>query len=66
MKAGEGKLITIVAYVDDLILTSDDEEEIRGTRENISICFQMKKLGQLNHFFVLEVDRIEEGVFLCQ
>lgn len=46
--------------MDDLILTSDDEKEIHRTRENLSICIQMKELCQLKHFFSLEVDRTEK------
>lgn len=53
-------------YVDDLILTSDDEEEIQQTRENLSVRFQMRELGQLKHFLSLKVDRTKEGIFLCQ
>ncbi|KAK2980731.1 hypothetical protein RJ640_011711 [Escallonia rubra] len=44
----------------------DCEEEILQTKENLSIRFLMKELGQLNHFLGLEVDRSEEGIFLHQ
>ncbi|KAE8671632.1 hypothetical protein F3Y22_tig00111941pilonHSYRG00018 [Hibiscus syriacus] len=30
------------------------------------VRFQMKELGQLKHFLGLEVDRTQEGIFLCQ
>nr|CAD1817267.1 unnamed protein product [Ananas comosus var. bracteatus] len=52
--------------IDDLIITGDDEEEINSTRENLSICFQMKELGELRHFLRLEVEHIKDGLFLCQ
>ena len=39
VKGNEGKLATILVYMDDLILTSDDEEEIRRTRENLLVRF---------------------------
>ncbi|KAE8694951.1 hypothetical protein F3Y22_tig00110761pilonHSYRG00036 [Hibiscus syriacus] len=41
-------------------------EEILQTKENLSVRFQMKELGQLKHFLGLEVDRTHEGIFLCQ
>ncbi|XP_057488562.1 secreted RxLR effector protein 161-like [Actinidia eriantha] len=53
-------------YVDDLIITGDDEDEIQRTRENLLVRFQMKKLGELKHFLGLEVDRSNEGLFLFQ
>ncbi|XP_031273413.1 uncharacterized protein LOC116131894 [Pistacia vera] len=35
-------------------------------KENLSIRFQMKELGQLKHFLGLEVDCTQEGIFICQ
>jgi len=49
-----------------LIVTRDNEEEIVQTKENLSVRFHMKELGQLNHFLGLEVDRTQEGIFLHQ
>ncbi|KAF7834575.1 Retrovirus-related Pol polyprotein from transposon RE1 [Senna tora] len=54
------KLAIVLVYVDDLILTGDCEEESLQTKENLSVRFQMKELGQLNHFLGLEIDRSEE------
>ena len=56
----------MLVYVDDLIITGDDEREIYQTRENLSVRFQMKEIGELKHFLSLEVDRIDEGLFLFQ
>ncbi|KAE8681718.1 hypothetical protein F3Y22_tig00111310pilonHSYRG00060 [Hibiscus syriacus] len=66
IKANECKLAIVLVYVDDLIITGDDEAEILQTKENLSVRFQMKELGQLKHFLGLEVDRTHEGIFLCQ
>ncbi|KAM1256948.1 hypothetical protein EV1_030743 [Malus domestica] len=66
VKANEGKLAIVLVYVDDLIITGDDEAEILRTKENLSVRFQMKELGQLKHFLGLEIDRTQEGIFLCQ
>ena len=52
--------------MDDLILTGDLTEEIQQTRENLSVRFQMKELGELKHFLGLEVTTTKEGMFLCQ
>ncbi|KAL6327296.1 hypothetical protein AAG906_018596 [Vitis piasezkii] len=66
VKANGGKLAIVLVYVDDLIITGDDVEEICRTKENLSVRFEMKELGQLKHFLGLEVDRTHEGIFLCQ
>ncbi|KAE8722922.1 putative LRR receptor-like serine/threonine-protein kinase [Hibiscus syriacus] len=55
VKANKGKLAIVLVYVDDLIITGDDEAEILQTKENLSVRFQMKELGQLKHFLGLEL-----------
>ena len=66
VKAKEGRLAIVLVYVDDLIITGDYSEEIQRTRENLSVRFQMKELGELKHFLGLEVERTKEGLFLGQ
>src|SRR6185437_9601369 len=50
VKEKKNRLVIVLVYVDDLIITGDFSEEIQRTRENISVCFQMKELGELKHF----------------
>nr|GMD46973.1 Retrovirus-related Pol polyprotein from transposon RE1 [Ipomoea batatas] len=66
VKAKGRKLAIVLVYVDDLVLTSDDDEEILRTKENLSVRFKMKELGHLNHFLGLEIVRSGEGIFLHQ
>ncbi|KAJ4715914.1 Retrovirus-related Pol polyprotein from transposon TNT 1-94 [Melia azedarach] len=66
VKKQDGRLAIVLVYVDDLIITGDNEGEIRQTRRNLSVRFQMKELGELKHFLGLEVERTDEGLFLCQ
>lgn len=66
VKVDGGKLAIVLVYVDDLIVTGDDEEEISQTKENLSVRFHMKELEQLDHFLSLEVDRTQGGIFLHQ
>lgn len=66
VKTQGGKLSVVLVYVDDLIITGDNNEEIQRVKENLSVRFQMKELGELKHFLGLEIDRSKEGVFLCQ
>ena len=66
VKEKESRLVIILVYVDDLIITGDFSEEIQRTRENISVRFKMKKIGELKHFLELEVERTKKGLFLGQ
>jgi hypothetical protein len=66
VKAKDSKLVIVLVYVDDLIINGNYSEEIQRTRENLSVWFQMKELGELNHFLGLEVERTKEGILLGQ
>ena len=62
----KSRLVIVLVYVDDLIITGDLSEEIQRSRENFSVRFQMKELEELKHFLGLEVERTKEGLFLGQ
>jgi len=66
VKANGEKLAILLVYVDDIIITGNDVEEICQTKENLSVRFEMKELGQLNHFLGLEISITRRGVILCQ
>lgn len=63
IKARNGRLSIVLVYVDDLVVTGDDVEEIDRIRKKLSVRFQMK---ELKHFMGLEIDRVREDLFLCQ
>ena len=65
VKLQGSKLAVVLVYVDDLIITGDDEDKIHRIRENLVVRFQMKELGELKHFLGLEVDQVKDGLFLC-
>ena len=50
----EGKLLIIVLYVDDLILTGD-EQLIHSCKEYLAKEFEMKDMGLLHYFLGLEI-----------
>ena len=66
IKTYRSKLVVVLVYVDDLIITGDEENEIHQTKKNLSVGFQMKEISELNHFIGLEVNNKKEGLFLCQ
>ncbi|KAJ0480224.1 putative RNA-directed DNA polymerase [Helianthus annuus] len=62
-----GKLITcLIIYVDDMIISGNDEEELRKLNANLFAEFQMKDLGRLKYFLGIEVLRSKQGIFICQ
>ena len=60
----EGKLLIIVLYVDDFILTGD-ELLIHSCKEDLAKEFEMKDLG-LHYFLGLEIWQREGELFVSQ
>ncbi|KAJ4721114.1 Retrovirus-related Pol polyprotein from transposon TNT 1-94 [Melia azedarach] len=66
-KHGEnGKFIALLVYVDDIILTGNDEKEARRLKEELNKEFEIKDLGNLGYFLGIEVARSRKGIFLSQ
>ena len=61
----EGKLLIIVLYVDDLILTGD-KLLILSCKKDLAIEFEMKDLGLLHYFLGLEIWQRSGGLFVSQ
>ena len=59
----EGKLLIIVLYVDDLILTSD-EKLIISCKEDLAREFEMKDMGLMHYFLELEVWKDDGELFV--
>lgn len=52
--------------MDDIIITGDDEVEVKRLKENLSKEFEVKDLGQLMYFLGIEVARSQKGILLTQ
>ena len=62
-----GAHITILAvYVDDIVITGDDVEEIKCLRQRLGEAFEVKDLGPLRYFLGIEVARSSKGIVLSQ
>eukprot|EP00253_Pinus_taeda_P033914 PITA_33914 len=61
----EGKLLIIVLYVDDLILTGDDQL-IKTWKVEIAREFEMKYMGLMHYFLGMEVWQRDGEVFVSQ
>ena len=66
IKKKDGKITCLIIYVDDMIITGDDEEEIAELRKNLFQEFEMKDLGLLKYFLGIEVLRSKKGIFINQ
>uniref|UniRef100_A0A803MMI8 Reverse transcriptase Ty1/copia-type domain-containing protein n=1 Tax=Chenopodium quinoa TaxID=63459 RepID=A0A803MMI8_CHEQI len=56
----------LIIYVDDMIITGDDKEEIGLLKEKLFREFEMKDLGSLKYFLGIEVLRSNKGIFISQ
>ena len=61
----KGKLLIIVLYVDDLILTGDDQL-IVSCKENLAREFEMKDMGLMHYFLGMEVWQKDGELFVSQ
>ncbi|CAL9029011.1 unnamed protein product, partial [Prunus brigantina] len=66
LKRRKGKVTVLIIYVDDMIITGDDTEEIDKLKHYLSTEFEMKDLGGLKYFLGIEVARSQQGIFLSQ
>ena len=61
----EGKILIIVLYVVDLILTGD-EQLIHSCKEDLAKEFEMKDMGLLHYFLGSEIWQREGELFVSQ
>jgi len=61
----EGKPLIIVLYVDDLILTGDDQL-IKSCKEDLAREFEMKDMGLMHYFLGMEAWQKDGEVFVSQ
>ena len=58
--------VTVLAYVDDLLLAGNDVAAIESVKRFLATQFHMKDLGEIRYFLGIEVDRTKQGIFLSQ
>jgi hypothetical protein len=61
-----GSRLVVGVYVDDLIITGLDEEEISKFKSEMKMLFKMSDLGHLNYYLGIEVHQNSGGIELCQ
>lgn len=65
-KVQNGKTTMVVVYVDDLIITGDDENCIAVLKRQLDKAFTIKDLGLMRYFLGIEVSRSSQGIMLNQ
>ena len=66
LKRNGGKTVALIIYVDDMIVTGNDEKGISELQRYLASEFEMKDLGGLKYFLGIEVYRLRLGIFLSQ
>ncbi|XP_026430000.1 uncharacterized protein LOC113326496 [Papaver somniferum] len=58
--------IYVLVYVDDIIITGNNDLAIQDLKHKLESQFSLKNLGRLQYFLGLEVSRSPKGILLCQ
>ncbi|PRQ27705.1 putative linoleate 9S-lipoxygenase [Rosa chinensis] len=66
LKNQKGKVTVLIIYVDDMVVTGNDLEEIKKLQSALSVEFEMKDLGSLKYFLGIEVARGKDCIMLSQ
>lgn len=56
----------VLLYVDDMIITGNDEAAIRDLKQFLQSHFRIKDLGHLKYFLGVEVARSSQGIAISQ
>ena len=64
--SNEGKIVILIVYVDDIVLTRDDCNELEKLKGKLAEEFEIKDLGALKYFLGMEFARSKEGIFVNQ
>lgn len=62
----DGKVTILIVYVDDIIITGNNEAEIERLKNKLATEFEIKDLGLLRYFLGMEVVRNRSGITISQ
>lgn len=63
---GSGRLTILIVYVDDIILTGNDNQGINNIKQQLADIFELKDLGHIKYFLGMEVGRTKNGISISQ
>ena len=61
-----GGVTTLIMYMDDIIVTGNDEKEKNTLKQCLAKEFEIKYLGKLKYFLGIEVARSKQDIFISQ
>ena len=61
-----GKCIYLIVYVDDIVITGNDQDGIQKLKQHLFSHFQTKDLRKLKYFLGIEVAQSNSGVVISQ
>lgn len=61
-----GEVTVLIVYVDDIVVTRNDEEDRNKLRECLISEFEIKEFGRLKYFLAIEVAHSKKEIFICQ
>ena len=61
-----GGVTALLVYVDDIIVTGNDEREKHDVKQRLPKEFEIKELGKLKYFLHIEVAYSTQGIFVSQ
>jgi hypothetical protein len=64
VKKTDHGIVVIVIYVDDPIVTRDNDANISNLNKVLKQKFEMKNLGELRYFLGIEVIQSPKGIWL--
>ena len=66
VKINGNSFIALLVYVDDIVITSNDQENVDELKKFLNGCFKLKDLGNLKYFLGLKVGRSSKGISVSQ
>ena len=61
-----GQYIYLIVYVDDIVITSNDQDGIKRLKQHLFSHFQTKDLGKLKYFLGIEIAQSKSCVVMTQ
>lgn len=58
--------VLVLLYVNNKIITGNDEQEIYKLKDELAIRFEMKNLGNLRHFLGLDISMCKKDILVSQ